>query len=90
MKETDLAKSVIAWLQDLKWEVYQEVQVFSYGPIADIVATFGAITWVVETKISFSLKVMSQAEQWTPFSNLVSVAVPTGRFKDGAFKERIL
>jgi len=40
MKETELVKGVIAWLQDMKWDVYQEVQVFSYGAIADIVGLF--------------------------------------------------
>lgn len=90
MKETDLAKSVIAWLRDLKWEIYQEVQVFSYGPVADIVAVLGSVIWVIETKSSLNLDVMRQANNWRPFSNFVSVAVPVLKFRDGAFRYHIL
>lgn len=85
-----MAKGVIAWLQDMKWDVYQEVQVFSYGAIADIVAVFDSRTWVIETKTALSLKVMEQAYHWKHFSNLVSVAVPSGRRRSLAFPAKVL
>ena len=89
MRETDLAKGVITWLQDLKWDVYQEVQVFSYGAVADIVGLFGGRTWVIETKTSLSLKVIEQADHWRHFSNLVSVAVPRAK-RDRSFAKKAL
>jgi len=90
MKETELAKGVIDWLQDMKWDVYQEVQVFSYGPIADIVGLFNGMTWVIETKVSLGLKVMQQAQNWRPFSNLVSVASRMGGNSGNGFVQHLL
>lgn len=83
MKETDLAKKVIDWLQDQKWDVYQEVQIFGGGEIADIVAKQGPLVWVIETKTSLSLAVIGQAYDWLHYSNYVSVAVPTGKRRIG-------
>ncbi len=39
MKEEQLAEWTIAWLEAQNWEVYQEVQVFRHGHVADIIAT---------------------------------------------------
>lgn len=36
IKEADLAKKVVVWLIDQKWDVYQEVQGQTHGPCADI------------------------------------------------------
>lgn len=74
--ETELAEKVIEWLHDLKWEVYQEVQVFSYGSVADIVAKQGSVIWVIETKLSMGLQVLAQAYNWLSVANYVSVAIP--------------
>lgn len=87
MKETDLARKVIAWLTDQKWDVYQEVQV--RGPIADIVAKQGPVCWVIETKMTLSLSVIGQAHEWLPWANYVSVAVPAGKRRIG-FAAQIL
>ena len=62
MKELELAKSVVEWLQDQHWEVYQEVQ--RYSTTADIVAVQGPLVWVVECKTSLSIGVMLQASRW--------------------------
>lgn len=83
MKEVDLAKTVINWLQDQKWDVYQEVQIFGGGEIADIVAKQGPLVWVIETKMSLSLAVIGQAYGWLHYANYVSVAVPTGKRRIG-------
>ena len=45
MKETDLAKPIIFYLEEHGWDVYQEVII--HGRIADIVATFGKLTWIL-------------------------------------------
>lgn len=75
-KETELAQAVIWWLQDYQWEVYQEVQVFAYGDIADIVAVQNGIYWIIECKTTLNLEVMGQALAWKYFAHYVSVATP--------------
>ena len=72
--EVKLAEKVIEYLQDLKWEVYQEVTI--HGQIADIVAIQNGLIWIIECKKSLSLDVIAQAEHWTHYANYVSVAVP--------------
>jgi hypothetical protein len=89
MRETDLARKVIEWLIDQKWDVYQEVQVFQGGSVADIVAKQGPVIWVIETKTTLSLAVIGQAYEWLPWANFVSVAVPAGKRRIG-FAARIL
>ncbi len=74
--EVELAKPLIAWLIDQKWEVYQEVQIASYGAVADIVAVMKPIVWVIECKKSLSLDVMGQAHRWSWKANHTSIAIP--------------
>lgn len=74
--ETDLAKVVVSWLSDEGWDIYQEVQVFQYGKIADIVAKIGPVLRVVECKTSLSWKVVDQAIGWIGKCNQVCIAVP--------------
>lgn len=77
MKETDLAKPVIAWLSDQHWEVYQEVQ-FSYGSsIADIVAVRNGIMWIIESKMSYGFDVLQQASRWPVHYR--SIAIPSNK-----------
>lgn len=78
MAEVDVAKPVVRWLLDRKWQVYQEVQVRYGGGIADIVATRGNLLWVVEVKTSRSLKLLEQILDWRRHANLLAVAVPPG------------
>lgn len=73
--ETELAKGIVTWLESYQWDVYQEVQY--RGKIADIVAVQNNIVWIIETKLTSTLKVIEQALQWKPFGHYVSVAVPT-------------
>ena len=75
MKETELAKPIIAYLEERGWNVYQEVLI--RGKIADIVATFGKLTWVIECKTSLSLKLLEQAYNWRGRANYISIAVPS-------------
>lgn len=72
--ETDIARPVVAWLQAQGWTVYQEVQ--HAGRVADIVATLGPLTWVVECKAQLGLAVLGQALGWQYRAHLVSVAGP--------------
>lgn len=76
IKETDVAKSAIAYLNDLQWDVYQEVQPYSGSACADIVAVQGPVAWVVECKASASMRVIDQAYRWKGHANMASIAVP--------------
>ncbi len=77
MKETELAKPVVAWLQEQHWDVYQEVQLRQYGGVADIIAVQGAQVWAIECKTSLTLGVMDQASLWRV--HFRSVAVPAAK-----------
>lgn len=72
--EQELGKKAVEYLEDLKWDVYQEV-VCPTG-VADIVAVQGKIKWVIECKLSLSLAVIGQAVQHCPYFHYVSIAVP--------------
>lgn len=73
--EIELAKCVISWLQDMKWEVYQEVVVQS-GNRCDIVAVRNNIIWCIECKLSLSLKLISQANEFIGYAHYVSIVTP--------------
>lgn len=77
--ETELAEPVIAWLEDLGWEVFQEVEAHAGGPRADIVARRGPVVWAIEVKRSLSLKLLGQGHVWKQWAHRVSVAYPSGR-----------
>lgn len=77
MSESDLAKKVVAYFEDLKWDVYQEVM--CRGSVADIVATFDNLVAVIECKKSFGLTVIGQAWNWRRAANYLWVAVPATR-----------
>jgi hypothetical protein len=79
--ETELAAPIVRWLADLDWDVYQEVQHFQRGCVADIVATQGPVTWVVEVKRSLSIDLINQAYHWLGSANRISVATPHKRRK---------
>jgi len=72
--EQELGKKAVEYLNDRKWEVYQEV-VCPAG-VADIVAVQGKIKWAIECKLSLSLAVIGQAVRHCPYFHYVSIAVP--------------
>ena len=74
LSEIELAKPVVLYLKEHGWDVYQEVLI--YGKIADIVATFGKLTWIIECKTSLSLKLLEQAYNWRGKANFISIAIP--------------
>jgi hypothetical protein len=81
--ETDLAKPVVAYLENLKWDVYQEVQMNWGGGIADIVATQGKIVWIIEVKKTLSLDLIAQAASWRYHAHFISVAIPVSMRRHG-------
>ena len=76
--ETELAKLIVKYLEDLKWDVYQEIQFFRSGQIADIAAVQNGYIWIIECKLSAGIKVMEQAAGWLHNAHYVSVAIPNG------------
>ena len=87
VSEIDIAKCVVNYLTEMKWEVYQEVQTI-YGPRADIVAVRNGVLWVIECKKNLSLALINQAYFWLKYSNYVSVVSATypGNFANYVFK----
>jgi len=75
LRETDLAKVVIIWLNDQHWDIYQEVQFTAGGSIADIVAVRHGTMWIIECKMSYGFAVLQQASYWPVHYR--SVAVPS-------------
>ena len=92
MTEAELAAEVVKWLEGQKYEVYQEVQVGSYGRRADIVAVMAGRIWVIETKTTLSMAVIEQAVQWVGKTHWVSVCVPATKRGHTArqFAQRVL
>lgn len=83
MKETEIAKPLIRWLDAQQWEVYQEVQCSYGGSIADIVAIQGSLVWVIEMKTGLTASVVEQAFRWLHYAHYVSVCTPERRWTKG-------
>lgn len=81
MKETELAKHIIDWLEG--WTIYQEVQIHSFGRTADIVAVKKPIIWIIECKTSLSLSLLEQAYKWKNYANYISVATVSAKNSKG-------
>lgn len=63
-------------LEAAGWSVYEEVQPYQGGAIADMVATRGSTVLVVELKRTLTLELMGQALGWINHADLVAVVVP--------------
>ena len=75
--EQDVAGIVVAWLETLGADVYQEVTI--RGGVADIVAHVRAEIWIVEVKTSLSLALLCQAYERRRLAHRVLVAAPYSR-----------
>jgi Holliday junction resolvase len=51
IKEIDIGKALVEWLNVQHWDVYQEVKIYSH--IADVVAVRNGIVWIIECKTSY-------------------------------------
>lgn len=76
-REQDVAAIVVAWLEALGADVYQEVE--CAGGVADIVARVRAELWIVEVKTSPTLALLYQALQRRVDAHRVFVATPSTR-----------
>ncbi len=76
--EADLGKIVVRYLEDLGWEVFQEVSWGGGGgKRADIVAVKDRVVWVLELKKTFGFDVLAQAEEWIHWNCAHKVSVVT-------------
>lgn len=76
MSEEKIAASVVSWLKEQHWKVYQEVVTYRGSSRADIVATMGPVVWVIEVKCGITLAILDQAMYWLGHAHYVSVAAP--------------
>lgn len=88
MSEEDLAKTVIQYLIEHHWEVYQEVPL--YGPIVDLVAVQSNRLWAIECKKNLGFAVVGQALYWKRYAHYVSVATEDKRTRDDNTARRVL
>lgn len=79
MKETEVAAPVVEHLQAAGYTVYKEVLCPREKRVVDVYGLRNATHWAVEVKTSLSMTVLEQADYWTKYSDLVSIAVPQGR-----------
>lgn len=82
MKEVDLAKRLVEYLNGTNYEIYQEVE--CAPGIVDIVLKHSNFIWAVEVKTSFSLQVIGQALTNKPYFHYSSIAVPHVRSSKGS------
>lgn len=79
--EQSVAAVVVAYLEAMGADVYQEVEV--PGGVADIVARVRAELWIVEVKTSLSLALLFQAMERRRLAHRVFIAAPYSRnFRD--------
>lgn len=72
--EAELAAVVVTYLQDLQWEVFQEVE--APGGRPDLVGRQGNRLVTVETKLVLSFDVVAQANHWKRYAHQSFIAVP--------------
>jgi hypothetical protein len=83
VKEVDLARHVVFFLQEFDWEVFQEVRLFQGGARADIVGKRDNLIRVVEVKTSLTAALVEQAIGWKHWAHYIHVAVPDKRQRKG-------
>lgn len=76
LTETQLASTVQRHMVADGWDCFAEVQMYQGDKRADLVAVLGTRVAVVETKLSLSFEVLSQALRWLGTAHHVIVAVP--------------
>jgi hypothetical protein len=74
ISEADLAPPLLAYLEQEKWDIYQEVE--GAGGRCDLVAVKEGKVWIIELKTHLSLALLEQAVTRLPYAHQVSVAVP--------------
>ncbi len=82
--ETEIAKPAMALLQEMGFELYQEVPLYDGGQRADIVGVLaGKTVAIVEVKAGLSFDVIAQAKRWDAHWRWVAVPSQKGGASDG-------
>ena len=84
--EAEMARAVVAELQLLGYETYEEVSVGYGGKRADIVAVRGPVIAIVECKTSMSLRLLDQVCEWHGYAHIIIAAVPHCRRGQSVFR----
>lgn len=84
--EAELANVVRRRMECIGWTAYAEVQVSQSAKRADLVFESGRRIMIVETKLTLSIEVVSQAVRWLGKAHYVVIAVPAPK---GRSSERI-
>lgn len=74
VSEQQVGEVVVAWLEALGADVYQEVE--CVGGVADVVARVNAELWIVEVKTSWSIALLFQAMERRRTAHRVFIAAP--------------
>lgn len=80
--ETELAQSVVDYLDRNGWEQWFEVQRHASSPVADIVAQKDDVLLVVECKRSFGARLISDGMNWLGYADRIALAYPKRNFRD--------
>lgn len=79
MKETELAARVVEMLIAKDYEVFQEVQLKTYGQVADIIAVKDGSPLIIECKVGYGLRVLEQAAAWNAPYRAIAVPAPVNK-----------
>jgi hypothetical protein len=90
ISEADLAAAVQRRLIAEGWDCFAEVQMRQGDKRADMVAVRPGRVAIIETKLSLSIDVLSQAVSWLGKAHHVIVAVPAPKNPNGARQEFIV
>lgn len=85
--EAELVEATRDWLVAEGWDVYFEVAPWGPGAKrADIIATKGDLVTIVECKMSLSLAVLSQCNDWKNRAHYIWASIPGARKNDFSIK----
>jgi len=75
--ESELAKHVISYFENLDYTTYKEVSLKGGGTIrSDIYCKKDSESVAIEIKMTMCLKVIEQAFKWRPYANKVYIVIP--------------
>jgi len=76
MSESQFAGKIIPYLNEMKWNVYQEVFLGTGRNVADIIAEYNGLVWVIEVKLSLSMALLEQTMFYQGRANFISIFTP--------------
>jgi hypothetical protein len=80
-KEAEVALKIVDWLESQGWTCYKEV--VGWRGRCDIYAVQGILTWAIEVKMNFTLKLLEQSLNWRYGAHYASLAIPVADTRRG-------